>query len=575
MLSLLAGAALVAAPGGAPPGPGTPSRAVIEQHRDTTVRVFDRYAAVRLPIRHGVPLRNPAYLTPGPEGVIYGANLTGEIFSIHDTDGDGLEDTARLFHDLRDEGIRTPTGMVFRDGELYVGTPQGVRVYADRDRDGRADTSRPLFQGAPVSEHPYEWTSALTFGPDGHLYLVLATDSWNAGPSPDPDGLRGSMLRIAPDGGVERFATGLRSVHGMAFNGRGDLFFVDNEGGGNPGEELNLARRGAFYGHNPDKFGAPPPATAPLLALRTEVAPAGMEFHPGPPGATSAGELFIAFYGPGERWTRGAIARVTLQPTPSGGYDAVETPVATGIAKISDLAFGPSGDLYASQVGRTDYWYQPLERPDGGLYRLVPAPWVVPDPLPSSMGPAPTADQSVLARGRQLFAERACSACHAVDGTTELLGPDLGEVGRVYSREELLEEIRHPSRRIKPSMEGTRIEKRDGTVLLGRVVGADGARVRLLVVGNRLVDVPRADIRSQETASRSLMPEGLLQSLPTDDVDALLAYLATLRGDGGGSGLPGRVEQGGEQHPRHQRVGGSFGVESAAGEGDGQRAGGD
>jgi glucose/arabinose dehydrogenase len=50
---------------------------------------------------------------------------------------------------------------------------------------------------------------------------------------------------------VEQFATGARFAPGMAFDSEGNLFFSDNEGGGNPTEELNLATRGRFYGHSP------------------------------------------------------------------------------------------------------------------------------------------------------------------------------------------------------------------------------------------------------------------------------------------------------------------------------------
>ena len=41
-----------------------------------------------MPIKNGVQLWNPAYLTRGPDDLIYGANLTREILSLHDTDGD-------------------------------------------------------------------------------------------------------------------------------------------------------------------------------------------------------------------------------------------------------------------------------------------------------------------------------------------------------------------------------------------------------------------------------------------------------------------------------------------------------
>lgn len=507
-----------------------PTRAVIEQHLAPGVTVYGSYAVVKLPINDGVTIWNPTQIVRGPDGVMYAANHTGEIYSLHDTDGDTLEDTARLFCNVTDDGLRAPAGLAFQGRDLYVGTAQEVRIYTDRDGDGRADTSRTFFDEIPHSEHPYEWTSALTFGPDGYLYLVLTTDSWNAGASPDPKGWRGALLRISPDGRqVERFAIGLRSVHGMAFNAQGDLFFADNEGGGNPTEELNLARRGSFYGHNPEKYGHPS-VTEPLLVLRTEVAPAGLTFNPPDNDFDgTAGDLFIAFYGPGERWRRGAIGRVRLTRRADGHYQAEEAPVASGLAKISDVAFGDQGDLYVAQVGQSTYWYQPLDAPDGAFYRLIYAPWIEAAPAQRTTAPEPTLSGEDLERGRQRFADLACSACHAVDGKTQLLGPNLKYIGQIYTRDELLEEIQYPSRRIKPSMAATRLVKQNGDVLLGRVVGSDEHAVRLMIVSNRVISVPRAEIVQEEAVLESLMFEGLLANQQPEDIDALLSYLMSLQ----------------------------------------------
>ena len=509
--------------------PQQPVRSIIERYIDQTASVYGSYAVVKLPLEHGVRIWNPAKVLQGPDGVMYGANHTGEIYSLRDTDGDGLEDTAQLFCDVREDGLRAPAGLAFRGRDLYVGTAQEVRIYTDRNGDGRADTSRTFFGLAPHSEHPYEWSSALTFGPDDHLYLVLTTDSWNAGASPDPDGWRGALLRIAPDGStVERFATGVRSVHGMAFNAHGDLFFADNQGGGNPVEELNLAQRGHFYGHNPGKYGDPP-TTEPLHVLRTEVAPAGVAFNPPENGFGGVGgDLFVAFYGPGERWARGAIGRVRLHRHEDGSYQTEEFPVAENLPKLSDLAFGPDGSLYATHVGKSDYWYQPLDEPDGAFYRLFYAPWITPAPIDTTAGRTLAASPGTLEQGRRLFADQACSACHAVDGKTELLGPNLKDIGRIYSREELLEEIRNPSLRIKPSTAATRLVLHDGEVLLGRVISTDTEQVRLMVVGNRIMDVPRADIKTEEPVLESLMWPGLLEGLSQTEVEALLTYVISL-----------------------------------------------
>src|SRR5690554_933729 len=471
-LLLLGGTLLYFGCGGYPTSqPHMVSSAVLARHTEAGVRVFGRYRIVKLPIHSGVTIWNPAQVVRGPDDLMYVANHTGEIYSLRDTDGDGLEDEARLYHDVRADGLRSPAGLAFRGDELFVGTAQEIRVYSDRDGNGQADTSYTFLGNLPHSEHPYEWTSGLTFGPDGSLYAALATDSWNAGAAPDPEGWRGALLRIAPDGSaVERIATGLRSVPAMIFDDEGNLFFLDNQGSGNANEELNLATPGAFYGHNPQKYGRSD-VTAAFLELLSDVVPSGMTFNPASNDFDgTAGDLFVSFYGPGERWTRGSIARVHFHRDENGELQAEEIPVLRDLPKISDLEFGPGGDLYATQMGMSDYWYQPLDEPDGAIYRIFFDASVEPDDLLEEEDAPAIASDDRLALGRQLFADLACSACHAVDGKTELLGPNLKDIGRIYSREELLEEIQEPSRRIKPSMAPTRITKADGEVLLGRVV---------------------------------------------------------------------------------------------------------
>jgi putative heme-binding domain-containing protein len=130
--------------------------------------------------------------------------------------------------------------------------------------------------------------------------------------------------------------------------------------------------------------------------------------------------------------------------------------------------------------------------------------------------------------GKQLFAELSCLGCHQVDGTTELLGPNLKDIGRHLSRAEILEEILEPSKRIKASMIGMEIEKTDGTKLLGRVISADSTGLKLMLVGNQVVHVARKDIWKQSEYPKSLMYERLVNGLAPEKVDQLLDYIMSL-----------------------------------------------
>ncbi len=498
-------------------------------HVDTAAIVYGPYTVIKLPITKGVPIANPIQLTAGPGGWLYAANQTGEVYALRDLDGDGLEETAVLFCHVGEDGLHSPAGLACRADTLYVGTREAIRAYVDREKDGRADTSWVFFDRIPESAHPYEWTSGLAFGPDGSLYAALTTDSWNAAPSPDPDKLRGSIIRIAPDGRTaEPVATGIRSVPSMTFTPDGDLLFIDNAGGGNPTEELNVLVKRGYYGHNKRKF-APDTGTVtrPVFDLGFDIAPSGIEFTRTSDGfAGHDGDLFVSYYGPGERWARGSISRLAIQKDANGHWSVEEHAVAD-LPKLSDIAFGPDGSLYAAHHGKADYWYNAVFDHQGHFYKIIHDPDVKPA---QTLRPKPdkTFAADAVEAGKQLFAELSCLGCHQVDGTTELLGPNLKDIGRHLSREEILEEIVEPSKRIKASMIGMEIEKTDGTKLLGRVVGSDEQGLSLMLIGNQVVHVAREDIWKQSEYPKSLMYERLVSGLAPEKVDQLLDYILSL-----------------------------------------------
>ncbi len=501
-----------------------PERSVIEKFRDRTIYLHGRFAAVKLPITKGVKVWNPAAIACSPEGIVFVANFTGEIYTLHDSDGDGLEDTATLYADVRKDGLRYPTSLAFRGRELFVATTQEIRVYTDTDGDGVADQSRAFFRDFPFTLHRFDWTFGLCFDRDGWLFLNLSTDSYNPTPAADPKGWRGSILRISPDGQkVERFATGLRFSYGMACNPEGDLFFTDNHGGDNPTEELNLAVRDRFYGQNPSKFPDHPPAQPPLMSVQYGVAPAGLAFNaPANEFGATGGDLFMACWGPDWLFNRGSIVRVRLFRQPDGKYRAQEFPFAHEVPKVTALAFAANGDLYATLFGRETAGHLPSQSADGAIYRFIPAAWVEPGTAVQSQFPFVKGD---VGAGRKLFEGRGCAACHSLDGREEMLGPDLGGLGEIYSATEVLNLIRKPSESIKSGHETQEVKTTDGEVFLGRMQGSNAAEIILVTVGNRQVRVPRSKIASEQTLPTSLMPEGLLDGLGEQQTNDLLAYL--------------------------------------------------
>lgn len=537
-----------------------PTRATIERHIDPQVQVNGKYAAVRLPITNGPSLWNPSRITITPEGLVFVANYTGEILTLHDTDGDGLEDTSRLFVDMalmgKPEGaprqasgvvpsgpaLRYPTAMTYKEGWLYVGTTQAIHRFRV-GADGKPEASEPFASGWPYTMHAFDWTFGLRFGKDGWLYAILCTDYLNPEAAPDPEGLRGSIIRISPDGKkFERFAYGLRFPYGLAINDAGDVFFTDNRGSDqNVTEELNHAVLGGNYGHNPKN--ANTPAIAPILDIQTDASPVGCSFNPA--GNTNfgdtAGDLFIACWGNDGAWDKGAIARVRLTRRADGGYEAVEETFSVGPAKLTDLDFSPSGDMYAARFGQENPSHAPYSQPEGGVYRFIYAPWVTstPQPLTNPL----LAQPGDPVKGKEVFAARACATCHSVDRSASMMGPDLMDIALTVSREDLLESIVEPAKNIKTDYDTTQVTKKNGETLVGCVGSTDAEKMTLRMAGGIKVDVLKSDIAKIEILPISLMPPGLLEGATEEQKNDLFAYLEslaidrTLRINAGGSAV--------------------------------------
>ncbi|MCW1925701.1 ThuA domain-containing protein [Luteolibacter arcticus] len=522
-----------------------PSRATIESHIDPKVAVTGPYAAVKLPIKSGPLLHNPTAITSTPEGLLFVSNYTGEILTIKDTDKDGLEDTTTLFINAAEiglprgqtvpkpgivppgPGLRYPTGMTYKDGWLYVGFTQEIRRFEVK-KDGTCGKHETFASGWPYTMHAFDWTFGVKFGKDGHLYAILCTDYLNGKPAPDPKGLRGSMLRISPDGKtIERFACGLRFAYDLAINEAGDIFFTDNKSSGNPTEELNHAVKDGNYGHHPKKPVSPP--TLPILDVASDASPDGCEFNPttNTRFGNTAGDLFIACWGNDGRWENGGIARVRLTKDAKGTYDAVEEVFSKGPGKVSDLTFAPSGDMYVARFGQeAPAEHAPLATPTGDVYRYIHAPWVNAQQTQPATNPLVSLP-GVPEKGKEIFTQRSCATCHTVDGSGNKLGPDLHNLGLTMDRAGLRESIENPAANIKTDYDTVQVTKKDGSELVGRIDSSDEEKIVFVTAGST-ENIPRNQVLKTAIIPGSLMPPGLTAGLDEAAQNDLLAYIESL-----------------------------------------------
>ena len=80
--------------------------------------------------------------------------------------------------------------------------------------------------------------------------------------------------------------------------------------------------------------------------------------------------------------------------------------------------------LYLANMGKRIIGTMPIYENEGAFYKLIYDSLAPAKPPTARAILTSTPSKNSIEAGKQLFAEHACLACHAVDGTTELLGPN-------------------------------------------------------------------------------------------------------------------------------------------------------
>jgi putative membrane-bound dehydrogenase-like protein len=126
--------------------------------------------------------------------------------------------------------------------------------------------------------------------------------------------------------------------------------------------------------------------------------------------------------------------------------------------------------------------------------------------------------------GREHF-QKLCAQCHRLGNDGNRLGPELTGAGKNGIRY-FLENIIDPNAVIGTDFQMTTVETRDGDVISGLLLNesADALTIRTVASEEKLA---KNTIARRSTSDKSLMPEGLLESLGQREQIELLKYLTT------------------------------------------------
>lgn len=147
-----------------------------------------------------------------------------------------------------------------------------------------------------------------------------------------------------------------------------------------------------------------------------------------------------------------------------------------------------------------------------------------------------------VARGKEVFiGDGSCMSCHMVEGHGGRLGPDLSRVGAERSTAYLAESIRQPSAHLAEGLtepnkdlaqkyQTVTVITKDGKKVVGVALDEDSFSLQMMSMDQKLHMFQKSDVREVVHGSKSLMPAYPPQMLSDKDLQDLVAYLASLRG---------------------------------------------
>lgn len=251
-------------------------------------------------------LEGPRVLRWDPNGIL----LTsipgrGQVVALPDANSDGASDETVIVA----SGLRSPHGIAFHDGKLYIAETDGVSVY-DYDGATKKASNKQKIIDLPAGGNHFSRT--IDFGPDGKLYIAVGS-SCNV--CREGDSRRAKILVANPDGtGLRDYATGLRNSVFFIWDTENRMWATDMGrdliGDDIPPDEINIVEDGKFYGwpfcygkkvwdrqfdRSAEAEARCQESTPSHVDLQAHSAPLGLRFY--------EGDLLVAYHGSWNRTT--------------------------------------------------------------------------------------------------------------------------------------------------------------------------------------------------------------------------------------------------------------------------------
>ena len=129
-------------------------------------------------------------------------------------------------------------------------------------------------------------------------------------------------------------------------------------------------------------------------------------------------------------------------------------------------------------------------------------------------------------KGRTIFNNQGCVACHSLSRTEKMKGPFMGQIGSIMNREQIAESILKPDASISQGFATVMITAKGDKTYMGFITEETAAKIVMRNIAGEVFNIKTSDILTRKEMENSMMPQGLANSLSYDELASLVTFLS-------------------------------------------------
>jgi putative heme-binding domain-containing protein len=131
-----------------------------------------------------------------------------------------------------------------------------------------------------------------------------------------------------------------------------------------------------------------------------------------------------------------------------------------------------------------------------------------------------------MSKGKALFAQQGCVACHALNKDEVQKGPYLGQIGGIMDADRIAMSILRPEQEISQGFKTVSITTKKGGAHVGFVTNRLSDQIEMRDIAGTVTTLKTSDIANETLLPISMMPAGLANGMSMNDFASLVHYLA-------------------------------------------------